>query len=171
VTEDNRKQMLLAARRLSLVWAGLVLGVSFLATPAKFLAPSLSLASALDVGRQTSFVLNRFELALGLALAGFGWWSGEPRSRWRVAMILPGALVVLQAVWLLPLLDVRVQQIIDGGAPSPSHLHYIYISLDIAKLAVLLGLGLTTGPRSLSTNDETSRPETSVYPRLHHRRG
>ncbi len=32
------------------IWAGLLLGVSFIATPAKFLAPSLPMAQALDVG-------------------------------------------------------------------------------------------------------------------------
>ena len=31
------------------LWAGLLMGVSFVATPVKFLAPSLSLAVALDV--------------------------------------------------------------------------------------------------------------------------
>lgn len=36
------------------IWAGLLIGVSFVAKPAKFLAPSLALAQALDVGRWTS---------------------------------------------------------------------------------------------------------------------
>jgi hypothetical protein len=35
------------------LWAGMLLGVSFIATPAKFLAPSLPLAQALDVGRSS----------------------------------------------------------------------------------------------------------------------
>ena len=38
------------------VW--ILLGVSFIATPAKFLAPSLSMAQALDVGRWTFHVLS-----------------------------------------------------------------------------------------------------------------
>lgn len=32
------------------VWGGLLLGVAFVATPAKFLAPSLPLAQALEGG-------------------------------------------------------------------------------------------------------------------------
>lgn len=37
----------------SLVWAGMIVGVSGLATPAKFVAPSLNLPIALEVGRVT----------------------------------------------------------------------------------------------------------------------
>ena len=43
------------------IWAGLLLGVSFIATPAKFLAPSLPMAQALDVGRWTFHVLGLIE--------------------------------------------------------------------------------------------------------------
>src|SRR5690606_9509596 len=51
----------------SLVWIGALLGVSFLATPVKFLAPSLTLPVALDVGRQTFHWLNRVEIVLAAA--------------------------------------------------------------------------------------------------------
>jgi hypothetical protein len=40
------------------VWSGLLIGVSFVATPARFLAPSLQLPQALDVGRWTFHVLT-----------------------------------------------------------------------------------------------------------------
>jgi hypothetical protein len=43
----------------AILWLGLLLGVSFLATPAKFLAPSLALPVALDVGRHTFAVFNK----------------------------------------------------------------------------------------------------------------
>lgn len=43
---------------LAVLWAGLLLGVSFLATPVKFLAPSLSLPVALDVGGTPSGCLT-----------------------------------------------------------------------------------------------------------------
>jgi hypothetical protein len=54
--------------RLILLWAGLSVGVAFLATPVKFLAPSLTLPAALDVGRHTFSLYNRAELALLVAL-------------------------------------------------------------------------------------------------------
>ena len=59
--------------------AGLSVGVAFLATPARFLAPSLSLPAALDLGRQTFRAYHTTEvvrLAFALVL-GF---AGPPRS-------------------------------------------------------------------------------------------
>ena len=52
----------------SILWIGLLLGVSFLATPVKFQAPSLTLPVALDVGRQTFAVFNGVELGLSAVL-------------------------------------------------------------------------------------------------------
>ena len=52
-------------------WFGMLLGVSFLATPAKFLAPSLTLGVALDIGRQTFAILNKVEWLFSAVLAGW----------------------------------------------------------------------------------------------------
>lgn len=133
-----------AARHTALLWAGMVLGVSFLATPVKFLAPSLALLPALDVGRQTFFALNRVELALGLTLAVLGWRSSVPRLGRKLAWVMPWLLVLLQGAWLLPLLDARVEQMLAGGVPPPSQLHQVYIGVELVKLVWLLGLGLFT---------------------------
>lgn len=146
MSNDKRAVFSATARPVCLVWAGLVLGVSFLATPAKFLAPSLALLPALDVGRQTFFIFNRVELALGVVLALLGLWSSMPRSGWQLAWVTPGLLVLLQSAWLLPMLDARVEQMMVGVVPPPSHLHNIYIGVELAKLAVLLGLGLVKAP-------------------------
>lgn len=50
-----------ALAALLLLWAGVLIGVSFLAAPAKFAAPSLSLPVAMDVGRQEFGTLNLVE--------------------------------------------------------------------------------------------------------------
>ena len=130
---------------LVLLWTGLLLGVSFLATPVKFLAPSLTLPVALDVGRQTFAVFNALELALALGLLtvclarGFffrqrGWifYGG-------FVMLL---LVMLQTLWLLPALDARVEIIIQGGSPPPSMLHNLYIAVDLLKLVMLVAMAV-----------------------------
>lgn len=61
---DRKPGSLLAILMLASAWAGFLAGVSFLATPVKFLAPSLTLPVALDVGRQTFFAFNRSEIVL-----------------------------------------------------------------------------------------------------------
>src|SRR5665648_1182454 len=61
----------IASLVIAAVWIGMLVGVSFLATPAKFLAPSLTLPVALDVGRHTFSVFNRVEWAFSVVLLLF----------------------------------------------------------------------------------------------------
>lgn len=118
------------------IWLGLLLGVSFLATPAKFLAPSLSLAVALDVGRATFAVWNIVEwLVLGLfLLLGI---AGRAGRFFGLAALLLFLLLLIQKVFLLPILDERVAAIIAGERPPSSWHHLFYIVIDVAKLQVL----------------------------------
>ncbi len=121
-----------------LLWAGILFGVSFLATPAKFSAPNLMLPVALDVGRSTFAVLNRVEmgcavLSLGLLSAGV--------SRAFVVWLASGLAVLgllVETLWLLPLLDERARVVIDGGTPPASSLHDVYVGIEAAKIVALL---------------------------------
>jgi hypothetical protein len=124
------------------LWAGIAIGVAFLATPAKFLAPSLSLPDALDVGRATFAVYNRAELGLLALLLLIGAASRAP-WRWYFALAVPGSIVLLQAAWLIPALDDRVTTILAGGAPpADSNLHGVYIAAELTKIAALIVFGL-----------------------------
>lgn len=126
---------------LSVLWLGLLLGVSFLATPVKFQAPSLDLPTALEVGRVTFALFSRAEWALGalLLFAAFA----SPKHRIRVAGVAVLALILfVQALWLLPVLDERVARIVAGEAvPATSH-HILYIAADAAKALLLLTLSI-----------------------------
>lgn len=121
-----------------LLWAGILFGVSFLATPVKFAAPSLTLPVAIDVGRTTFALLNRVELgcaaiSVGLLLMG--------ASRVLLIRLSAGVTVLgllLETFWLLPVLDERAQAVIEGALPTASSLHDVYIGIDLAKLAGLL---------------------------------
>ncbi|HEX5379070.1 MAG TPA: DUF4149 domain-containing protein [Phenylobacterium sp.] len=133
--------------RLVAVWAGLAVGVGFLATPAKFLAPSLSLPVALDVGRQTFRIYNQVEMGLLVALLILAALSRE-RLRWLLALAAPAAVVLIEALWLIPALDARVAVILAGGGARlpPSQLHAAYIGVEAVKACWLLGLGLSGQP-------------------------
>lgn len=130
-----------AVAGLAFVWSGLVLGVPFLATSAKFLAPSLSLPVALDVGRHTFEIFLGVEIALALLLATLLVLHRPGRLLDMLAAI-PFAIVALDALWLRPALDARVQVILDGGTPTPARLHELYIGLELVKLLALIGLGV-----------------------------
>jgi hypothetical protein len=126
---------------LLLFWAGLAAGVAILATPAKFMAPSLSLPVALDVGRETFRAYNAAELVLLFMLLVLGPLS-TTRLRWYLSLVVPTAAVVAQRVWLLPALDDRVSAVLAGVELQPSPLHGVYIALEALKVAALLAFGL-----------------------------
>jgi hypothetical protein len=128
--------------RILLLWAGIAVGVAFVATPAKFLAPSLSLPVALDVGRHTFAVFNRIELLLLAALLLASLFAAR-RRRWLLTLAVAGAVVLAQALWMIPELDARVAAILAGRPPArPSALHGAYIGAEALKIAALALGGL-----------------------------
>jgi hypothetical protein len=126
--------------RLYLLWAGLSVGVAFLATPAKFLAPSLSLTTALQVGQKTFRVYGGAELGLVGVIALLGLWSAG-RGRWFAALLPMAAIVLIQRFGLLPPLDLEVAEIQAGGTAGSSYFHLAYIALEAIKLICALTLG------------------------------
>ena len=129
------------------LWAGVVLGVSFIATPAKFLAPSLSLPDALEVGRATFYVLRWIEcgfvvLLIAALLITFAniklnvWFS-------IIAVIL---CLLVNYVGLQPALDERTKLIIAGEAITQSSQHKAYIVIEMIKLIALMVAGWFAKP-------------------------
>jgi len=111
-SEDHREDW---GHTFALVWAGMVLGVSFLATPVKFLAPSLPRPVALDVGRHTFRTFGWVETTLA-PLLGL---SAAVPAQQRLLALAPGLIVLAQALWLRPQLDARARQVVDGGETPP----------------------------------------------------
>jgi hypothetical protein len=130
------------------VWAGLLIGVSFVATPAKFLAPSLPLAQALDVGRWTFHVLAWIEWALVAVVAlllALTLRSGGVRIGLAAGLVAVAATVLAaESLVLRPLLDARVVRIIAGESVPPSPWHNVYIALEALRLALILAAGIQT---------------------------
>ncbi len=127
--------------RLVLFWAGLSVGVAFLATPAKFLSPSSSQNVALDVGRLIFAIYNHVKRGMGAAL-GVSAVLSRRRGRWAVALSVPVLTAVAQALWLIPALDARVSAILAGDPPPASSLHVLYIVAEAVKVLWLLAWGL-----------------------------
>ena len=131
--------MILAA--LCFLWAGMVLGISFLETPVKFTAPSVTLPIGLDVGRHVFGMFNKVEI--GLALLGCIMMIATRTGR---AVWLPLGIVIaivgIQTLWLLPVLDARVEMILQGQTPPRAPFHIVYVVLEVAKLAGLVAAGI-----------------------------
>lgn len=140
-------------------WLGLVVGVSFVATPIKFTAESLTRPVALDVGQVTFHLLNRIEWALAAALIVVVWRTTAPAPRPPSVLVLTCGvvvIVVLQTVWLLPELDDRTAAVIAGADLPASPLHTIFGVLEVAKVATLGVVGYRAGDGLASASRATT---------------
>jgi hypothetical protein len=140
------------------IWLGMLVGVSFLATSVKFLAPSLTLPVALDVGRHTFAVFNKVEWAfaavslLMFVIGARAWIIGA-------ALVIAVGLLLVETVWLLPVLDARVGMIIAGQRPPPSQLHTLFITFETIKaLALLVAVGVSAHRLACAAQTRASRP-------------
>jgi hypothetical protein len=122
---------------LLVLWAGLILGVSFIATPVKFMAPHLTMSVALEIGRATFHVFNKIEWGICLAVILLTANIYGNSIKWFIVGGLV-SLLLLETFWLLPALDIRAIQIISGEAGNPGILHLFYIIADILKIAIAL---------------------------------
>ncbi len=121
------------------LWAGVALGGSLVAAPAKFQSALLTLPVALDVGRVQFFWLGVTEAVLGVAfLVGLVALRGV---RWRWPLFAVGILAV-QRLGIMPFLDARTLRVIAGETLPPSSLHLGFVVLEVAKFLVLCGIAL-----------------------------
>lgn len=127
------------------IWAGVVIGVSFVATPAKFHAPSLSMAVALDVGRHTFRTLGWVESGLAVAALLPCWLTRATNSLavWGLGAVW--FLFLVERLWLLPILDERVSSYLAGSPPEASYHHVLFIGLEALKVVVLICAAIATG--------------------------
>lgn len=153
---------------LAIFWLGLLVGVSFIATPIKFSAPTLSLPVALDVGSVTFGLFSRIEWLAAVALAAT---VTLLRVSWpiRFATLIVIVVVAAQAVWLLPILDARIEAVI-AGAPQPhSHHHSSYAVLEAIKAAALIAVGALAIRALIAQNPSRSiageTDDRAAYPR------
>lgn len=117
------------------LWAGLLLGGSFIAAPAKFTVETLDLPELLAVGRAQFQALAWAELALA-ALLVLSLLLHRP-PRWWLAAV-PLVILAEQQLVLMPGLDARTVARIAGEAVEESGLHLFYVALEGGKLLGLL---------------------------------
>ena len=119
------------------LWAGVVLGGSLVAAPAKFEAQSLTLEVALDVGRAQFFWIGVTEVLICAALLVSLAFAAGRRWRWALAA---AALLAFQRLILMPPLDARTLQIIAGEPVSENSLHTVFIVGEVVKFLLLAAM-------------------------------
>ncbi|HQU90693.1 MAG TPA: hypothetical protein PLK77_00275 [Pyrinomonadaceae bacterium] len=136
------------------IWFGMVLAISFIEAPLKFQAPGIDLPLGLGIGRLVFFALNKMEIVCSVLLL-FAFWRGRSNSHVETGSFgLVLLILVLETVWLLPVLDARAELVISGAEAPFSGMHIVYIVLDLVKLIALMTLGVATARHYLK---ETKR--------------
>jgi len=127
---------------IGLTWAGLSLGGSLIAAPAKFKAPSLDMPTALDVGRAQFAWLGYTEWVLLFLLIGALFLSRFDLD-WRF-YLLPIILFLIQQFGLMPKLDAITLERINGSGVNSGYLHITVIAAEVLKFLALMSISLFT---------------------------
>ena len=133
------------------IWAGMLLGISFLEAPLKFQAPNITLALGVGIGRLVFAALNKVEIVFSISLTLLCIFTG-PSVTLMSFLGVVATILIVQSFWLLPSLDARAQIIIDGGLPTANSPHLFYIAGEIAKLICLILAGLKLFSESMKVN-------------------
>lgn len=136
----NASTIVLNPAWISFIWLGMTFGVSLLATPVRFSAATITRPIALDVGRVVFAALNKAEFVALIVLLIIVRVSGNVRKLLAVCMGL-ALILLIQAIWLLPELSARTEQIIAGIEPASSIAHAAYSILELTKLFLLAWIG------------------------------
>lgn len=133
-----RPRLLTLSAFIAVFWLGTVIGVSFLASPIKFTAETLSREAAFDVGRVTFQAFAMLEWALG-GLLLICTLLARANVKILIAPVALTLLVVFQGLNLLPALDARADMVIAGHEPPASWHHMAYVWAEGAKVILLFG--------------------------------
>ena len=125
----------------ALLWAGMILGISFLESWVKFGASSLTRTVGLDVGRTVFNSFHKVQCILLMVIILIGIFIKLTLINWIIVGVLT-IIFILQLAWLFPTLDQRVNVILAGGKPQSSHAHKVYGIFEIAKFLVLIDFSM-----------------------------
>lgn len=127
---------------IALIWFGVLLAI-MIEAHAKFWAPSLERSVGLDVGRQVFSAIGNLELLFSCILGMIIVNSIRVGHPVNLAIVFSGCLLIqvgLDAAILRPVLNARVELIIQGHTPAISHVHALYILGHLVKMLLLIGL-------------------------------
>ena len=131
------------------IWFGAVAAISFMEAPLKFTAPNITLPLGLGIGYIVFHALNKVEIVLAILMLISIIFARPEKKSGVILFAIIGVILILQTVWLFPLLDERTMKVIKGTAQPYSYLHIYYIVFDATKLILLLTLGIVSTKANL----------------------
>ncbi|MPZ17557.1 MAG: hypothetical protein GEV06_06570 [Luteitalea sp.] len=135
----TRARLLLAA--LAFVWIGLLIGIAIEAI-VRFDAPGLTRAVGLSVGKVVFAAIAGVERIM-FPIAAILAFVTRPPKLVRIMLVGIGAVLLVEQVFLLPVLSARADMVIQGQTPPPSSTHLLYMTGEVIKLILLAAMGWT----------------------------
>jgi hypothetical protein len=114
--------------------------IGFLEAPIKFTSPIITKKAAFDVGMRVFDALNKVEWFLLVFSHLMVFRPGFAKLKWILRAV--SAILIIQTIWLLPILNEKVIHFIESGKMISSYHHSLYIGLEALKMAILLFIGI-----------------------------
>ncbi|HQV00935.1 MAG: hypothetical protein JNK61_01100 [Bacteroidia bacterium] len=135
------------------VWIGYVCSISFMEAWLKFTAPGVTLPIGLSIGRLVFNALNKVEWIFALSVLGNIIYAKQYKVTFNSWYLITISILLLQTIWLLPALDARAEQYVQGQTPPASNLHYYFVVLEVIKVTglSLFGISQFRNNKQLST--------------------
>lgn len=126
------------------LWIGFICAISFMESWLKFRAPGLTLPVGLSIGKLIFGTLNKIEWILAVAIGLNLIFAKDNVWVWpNIYFAIPLLLLLLQTIWLLPALDERARQVIQGITVAPSKLHIYFVAFELIKVISLAVFGIS----------------------------
>lgn len=127
---------------LSFIWLGFIGAISFMEAWLKFMAPGVTIEVALSIGDLVFSALNKVELVCASLILLF---SANKIKLKEMSLSFSIVLFILlfQTFWLKPKLSERVELIINHQPIEDSHLHMIFVVLELVKTICLIIYGIS----------------------------
>jgi len=101
------------------MWIGFVGAISFMEAWLKFQAPGIDVPLGLGIGKLVFRALNIMEWVFVLCIINeFLFKRSKFFSRNKLTFFVAVGIVLLQTVWLLPVLNIRAEMVIAGQNPG-----------------------------------------------------
>lgn len=124
------------------LWIGFVAAISFMEAWLKFRAPGITIPLGLGIGQLVFGALNKIEWVFAVSILFIICTTHRPILSLNTTLfIIPLLLLLMQTIWLLPLLDIRAELYLAGSEVKPAYYHYYYIFAEVIKSMCLFLFG------------------------------
>jgi len=129
-----------------LLWSGIIIGVSFIATIIKFYAEDITIPIALSIGKVTfnlQIIIDLIILSVIALLTVYYYYQKLKIPAIHIILfIFLLCIIIIQKFYMLPVLDTRINMRLNGKELSDTWHHNGYIIMETSKVIITLIAGL-----------------------------